>query len=84
MWRLPGLESPTSEGAKGSTLAILAGIGTLLYVVAALRYLVVFHDDLSLLPASVVACFVLLAEAMLGVATTGERSWHASWWSGTG
>jgi class 3 adenylate cyclase len=22
----------------------------------------------------------LLAEAMIGVATTGERSWHASWW----
>ncbi|MBV9166070.1 MAG: hypothetical protein JO342_07940 [Solirubrobacterales bacterium] len=24
--------------------------------------------------------FVLLSEAMVGVATTGERSWHASWW----
>jgi class 3 adenylate cyclase len=78
--RLPGLESPTSEGAKGSTLAVLAGVGFVLYLVAALRYLVVFHDDMSLLPASVVACFVLLAEAMVGVATTGERSWHASWW----
>jgi hypothetical protein len=31
-------------------------------------------------PASVIACFVLLSEAMIGVATTGERSWHASWW----
>jgi len=28
----------------------------------------------------VIACFVLLSEAMVGVATTGERSWHASWW----
>jgi class 3 adenylate cyclase len=26
------------------------------------------------------ACFVLLAEAMIGVAATGERAWHASWW----
>jgi class 3 adenylate cyclase len=51
-----------------------------LYLVAALRYLTVFHDGMGLLPASVVACFVLLAEAMIGVATTGERSWHASWW----
>jgi adenylate cyclase len=78
--QLPGLASPTSEGAKGSTLTVLAGLGTALYVVAAVRYLAVFHHQMSLLPASVVACFVLLAEAMLGVATTGERSWHASWW----
>jgi class 3 adenylate cyclase len=28
----------------------------------------------------VIACFVLLAEAMIGVAVTGERKWHASWW----
>jgi len=28
----------------------------------------------------VIACFVLLAEAMIGVALTGERAWHASWW----
>ena len=31
-------------------------------------------------PAAVVACFALLAEAMVGVAVTGERKWHASWW----
>jgi class 3 adenylate cyclase len=48
--------------------------------VAALRYWVLFRERLTLLPASVIACFVLLAEAMVGVATTGERSWHASWW----
>jgi class 3 adenylate cyclase len=42
--------------------------------------LIVIRGRLGLLPASVVACFVLLAEAMIGVATTGERSWHASWW----
>ena len=27
-----------------------------------------------------IACFLLLAEAMIGVAVTGERKWHASWW----
>jgi adenylate cyclase len=26
------------------------------------------------------ACFVLLCEAMIGVALTCERAWHASWW----
>ena len=34
---LPGLESPTSEGAADSTLGVLAGVCTVLYVVAALR-----------------------------------------------
>ncbi len=77
---LPGLSSPTSEGASGSTLAVLAGASTVLYGVSALRYLAMFRGRVSLLPASVVACFVLLAEAKVGVATTGERSWHASWW----
>ena len=31
-------------------------------------------------PRASIACFVLLAEAMIGVAVTGERAWHASWW----
>ncbi len=52
----------------------------MLFAVSSVRYLIVFRGRLELLQASVVACFVLLAEAMIGVATTGERSWHASWW----
>ena len=32
------------------------------------------------LAAAVVACFALLAQAMIGVAVAGERKWHASWW----
>jgi adenylate cyclase len=55
-------------------------LSVLLYGAAAARFWSVFRSDLTLLPASVIACFVLLAEAMIGVATTGERSWHASWW----
>ena len=31
-------------------------------------------------PAATIACFLLLSEAMIGVAVTGERKWHASWW----
>ena len=34
----------------------------------------------NLLSAAIIACFLLLAEAMIGVAVTGERKWHASWW----
>jgi class 3 adenylate cyclase len=44
------------------------------------RYYRLFRHVGGLLPASVIACFVLLAEAMIGVAVTGEREWHASWW----
>jgi len=59
---------------------VLAAVATIAYAVAALRYLVVYRGRLGLLPASIAACFALLAEAMIGVAITGERAWHASWW----
>lgn len=78
--KLPPLNHPTSEGATGSLLAAMAVLGVIIYGAAAARYWSVYRSDMSLLPASVIACFVLLAEAMIGVATTGERSWHASWW----
>ena len=77
---LPPLNHPTSEGATGSLLSVMAVLGVLIYGAAAGRFWSVYRSDLTLLPASVIACFVLLAEAMIGVATTGERSWHASWW----
>jgi adenylate cyclase len=77
---LPPLGGPNSEAARGSLLAVFAIIGTLVYGVSAVRYWRIFCHDHKLLPAAVTACFVLLAEAMIGVALTGERSWHASWW----
>jgi adenylate cyclase len=77
---LPPLDRPTSEGATGSLLAILAVGGTLIYGAAAVRYYVIYRQAMRLLPASIIACFALLAEAMIGVAVTGERAWHASWW----
>src|SRR4051812_33678696 len=77
---LPPLDHPSSEGGTGTVLAVLAGLGTVVYAVAAARYFVVYRGRMDLLPASVVACFVLLSEAMIGVAVTGERAWHASWW----
>jgi class 3 adenylate cyclase len=78
--KLPPLDRRTSEGATGSLLSVLAVAGVIVYGVAAVRYWLVYRLNVSLLPASVIACFVLLSEAMIGVATTGERSWHASWW----
>jgi class 3 adenylate cyclase len=77
---LPPLDEPSSEGGSQSVLAAMAAAGTVAYAVAAARYWYVYRGRLGLLQASVIACFVLLAEAMVGVALTGERAWHASWW----
>jgi adenylate cyclase len=77
---VPPLDRPASEGATGSLLAVLAIGGVLAYGTAALRYCAVYQESPGLLPAAVIACFLLLAESMVGVAVTGERSWHASWW----
>jgi adenylate cyclase len=77
---LPPFDTPASEGATGSLLAVLAAGGTLIYGASAIRYYAIYRHELRLLPASIIACFFLLAEAMIGVAATGERAWHASWW----
>jgi adenylate cyclase len=77
---LPPFREPGSEGGAHSLVAVLAGFGTVAYAAAAARYWYVYRGRITLLPASVIACFVLLAEAMIGVAVTGERAWHASWW----
>ncbi|HSD76454.1 MAG TPA: adenylate/guanylate cyclase domain-containing protein [Solirubrobacteraceae bacterium] len=77
---LPPLRKPGSEGGSHSVLAVMAGAGAVVYAVAAARYWYVYRGRISLLQASVIACWVLLAEAMIGVAVTGERAWHASWW----
>jgi class 3 adenylate cyclase len=77
---LPPLEDPSSEGGTRNLLTVIAAFAMIVYAVAAARYWHVYRGRMSLLPASVIACFVLLAEALVGVAMTGERSWHASWW----
>ena len=77
---LPPLDNPANEGGSRSALVVLAGFGAVAYAVAATRYWYVYRGRITLLPASVIACFTLLAEAMIGVALTGERAWHASWW----
>lgn len=76
----PPLDGPHVEAARSSLLAIFAFGGTVIYAVSAARYWRLFRRDRKLLLGAVTACFVLLAEAMIGVAMTGERAWHASWW----
>jgi adenylate cyclase len=77
---LPPLHEPSSEDGSRSLIAAMAAGGAVAYAVAAARYWYVYRRRIALLHASVIACFVLLAEAMIGVALTGERAWHASWW----
>ena len=77
---LPPLSGPNSEAATGRVLAGMAILGTIIFSVSAVRYWYLFRHGPTLLSAAVIACFLLLAEAMIGVAITGERKWHASWW----
>jgi len=77
---LPPLDGASSEAARGRLLTALAIAGTLVYAISAARYWGIFRHGRQLLPAAVIACFLLLSEAMIGVAFTGERRWHASWW----
>ena len=70
---LPPLDGPDSEAARGSLLAAFAIVGTIVYAVSAARYWTLFRQRPNLLPAAVIACFVLLSEALIGVAVTGER-----------
>ena len=77
---LPPLDKTHSEGGSHSLVAAMAALGAVAYAVAAARYWYVYRGRIALLQASVIACFVLLSQAMIGVALTGERAWHASWW----
>ncbi|HXV03783.1 MAG TPA: adenylate/guanylate cyclase domain-containing protein [Gaiellaceae bacterium] len=78
--KLPPLHGPESEAARGVLIASMAAVGTFVYAASAARYWQIFRHRPNLLQASVIACFVLLSEALVGVALTGERKWHASWW----
>src|SRR3954470_13328345 len=59
---LPPLHKPGMEAATGHVLPFLAAGGAVVYGVAALRYYGVYREQPGLLPASVIACFVLLGE----------------------
>src|SRR4051812_40107720 len=64
---LPPFGGPDSEAATGRVLTVFAVLGTAVYALAALRYWRLFRNRRSWLAAAVVACFVLLGEAMIGV-----------------
>ena len=73
--RRPARRGRAQQSARGPRLR-----RHVVYAISAYRYWRLFRRHRKLLLGAVTACFVLLAEAMVGVAVTGERSWHASWW----
>ena len=77
---LPPLHGQDTEAATNRFVTAVAIVGTIVYAVSAARYWTIFRHRRNLLPITVIACFILLSEAMIGVAVTGERKWHASWW----
>ena len=76
---LPPFAGTTAE-APGGLIQALAALGAAVYAIATVRYVVIYRHRMTVLPLTVVGCFILLAEAMLGSALVGERTWHASWW----
>jgi len=77
---LPPLRGQSGEAATGTLILVIAVVGTLIYALSAARYWLIFRHRRNLLTAAIIACFLLLSEALIGVAVTGERKWHASWW----
>jgi adenylate cyclase len=77
--QLPPLhaEQAVPEEADGF-LGLLAFLAIALYSAAAVRYLQLWYRRPSLMLLSMLAAFVLLAEAM--VAIVFARSWQLTWW----
>jgi len=76
--RLPPLHSTTVPEVADGILTTLAVPTIALYGVAAVRYLLLWRQRPSLMLLSMIAAFVLLAEAM--VALVYARNWALSWW----
>jgi adenylate cyclase len=76
--KLPPLDGSRAVERASGPLVLLAALAIGLYVVAALRYLVLGLRRGATMPLGMAAAFALLGEAMVAVAFA--RSWHASWW----
>lgn len=76
--RIPPLDHELSSETQDLWLLVMALPGIVLYVIAAIRYLLLARRRASRLAAVVGTTWILLAEAQL--ATAFARSWHLSWW----
>jgi class 3 adenylate cyclase len=76
--RLPPLHDTAVPEVADGILSALAVPAVVLYAIAAGRYLRNWRERPSLMLLSMIAAFVLLAEAM--VALVFARNWALSWW----
>jgi len=76
--RIPPLDSTPAHERASVSIVIVSAPAVALYLVSALRYLMMWRERRSSMLLTMAAAFVLLAEAMLAVSVS--RSWHASWW----
>jgi adenylate cyclase len=75
---LPPMHGRTAPERASGPLVALALLAIALYAWSALRYLQLWRERRGLLPLSMAAAMVLLAEAM--VAVVFAPNWHLSWW----
>jgi adenylate cyclase len=76
--QLPPLERGAVPERASGVLTAIAVPAVLLYAISAVRYLQLWWQQPSLMLLSMMAAFVLLAEAMIAVVFA--RNWHLSWW----
>jgi class 3 adenylate cyclase len=76
--QFPPFDTLASLETQRSMLLVFMAAGAALYMVAALRYWVIYRQRPSVMLLSLVTAFVVLAEAL--VSTAYGRSWQVSWW----
>ncbi len=77
----PPVDVLLGEGVGGDALQAAATVGAVCYAVSAARLWWLYRANHPLIVVSVIACFVLLAEALVGVAVAADRVWEPSWWA---
>jgi class 3 adenylate cyclase len=75
---LPPLDGPPPAQEGPGALTALASLAVALYGYSAWRYVQLYRRRGGIVPLTVAVAFVLLAEAMIAVASS--RNWHLSWW----
>ncbi len=76
--RIPPFDAELNEDAAHGLVQVLTVAGVALYALAAFLYAQLPRRGSWRVPLSVIAAFVLLAEAMIAIAFS--RNWHVSWW----
>jgi len=77
----PPVDVLMGDGVGGDSLQGAAVVGALAYAVSAARLWWLYRDNHPLIVVSLIACLVLLAEALVGVAVAADRVWQPSWWA---